>query len=600
MATSNRKRRSSARPHPTLRAAVLAAGVATAAIAALWLPKKLLAAEFWVGSSGPCTHATVGAALTAALANGPTADTIRLTGGSAHYPLTAPIVVSDDDITIVGGYGVCGNLTPSVNRAVLDVTGAADAFRVFGATPSTPGHLRLDTVTVAMDPGSGRALKIEANGSVEVYSASIASGHATDGGNIHLSGAGSLLEVRVNSNVVWGEADPGDGGGIYCEAGGQVVLESGSQIGGNLAQQSGGGIYLDDCDLTFTTWIEANPVPHGYTDIYENQATVGNGGGIAAVNGATVHAVGSHPDDPARISSNYANGTGGGIYAEGLGTEVFLTNGDLWDNRATGAGGGVSVASGALFEMDQDPIHCRRGRDCSRIRTNFTYSYGGGLVVGAGSTARVLRTAVTENYTKNSSGGAALAAIGAGANLLVEGAVIYNNDPNSFVGVESSRIASGSSASATVAFTTIVEETTSAATAVFENANAVAMSVQSSIVQASHTFTAVPPATQVRCAIVREAASLPAGSLMISTIVDPALIFRLSQPDDYALFQFSEAEEFCNTSTYTPTRPDLDGQTRGYDDPDFANILGPYDVGADEWRPEVFGDGFESGDSSGW
>lgn len=570
------------------------------ALVGVWLPGPLQAADYWVGSSGPCTHASVGAAFAAALANGPTPDTIRIAGGSAHYPLTALVEVTNDDITVIGGYSTCGNPVPSVNRPVFDVTGAHDAFRVFGPSAGASGRLRLDTVSIAMDPGAGRPLKIEDNGAVELWYASLASGHAVDGGNVHLSGANSRLEVRFHSAIYGGTASPGDGGGIYCEAGGQIVLESGSQVGGNSAQQSGGGIYLDACDLTFTTWVEAAAGPHGYSDIYENSAITGNGGGVAAVNGATFHALGAHPDDPARVSSNGAGGSGGGIYVEGAGTEALIANGDLWGNSATGAGGGAAVAAGAVFEMDQDPDHCRRGRGCSRIRTNYTYSYGGGLVVGAGGVARVLRTTVTENYTKVASGAAALGALGAGANLLVEGSEIYDNDPNGFTGVESSRIGAGVSATVTVAHTTIVEGTSGASTATFEVANAFSMSLQSSIVQANHTFTAVSPATQVRCAIVREAASLPVGSLGIATIADPALIFRLSLPNDYALFRYSEAEDFCDTSTYTPTRSDIEGQGRGYDDPTFGNLLGPYDVGADEWQAEVFGDGFESGDTAGW
>ena len=227
------------------------------ALVGVWLPGPLQAADYWVGSSGPCTHASVGAAFAAALANGPTPDTIRIAGGSAHYPLTALVEVTNDDITVIGGYSTCGNPVPSVNRPVFDVTGAHDAFRVFGPSAGASGRLRLDTVSIAMDPGAGRPLKIEDNGAVELWYASLASGHAVDGGNVHLSGANSRLEVRFHSAIYGGTASPGDGGGIYCEAGGQIVLESGSGVGGNSAQQSGGGIYLDACDLTFTTWVEA-------------------------------------------------------------------------------------------------------------------------------------------------------------------------------------------------------------------------------------------------------------------------------------------------------------------------------------------------------
>ena len=90
------------------------------ALVGVWLPGPLQAADYWVGSSGPCTHASVGAAFAAALANGPTPDTIRIAGGSAHYPLTALVEVTNDDITVLGGYNSCGDSVREVSRPVFE------------------------------------------------------------------------------------------------------------------------------------------------------------------------------------------------------------------------------------------------------------------------------------------------------------------------------------------------------------------------------------------------------------------------------------------------------------------------------------------------
>jgi hypothetical protein len=45
---------------------------------------------------------------------------------------------------------------------------------------------------------------------------------------------------------------------------------------------------------------------------------------------------------------------------------------------------------------------------------------------------------------------------------------------------------------------------------------------------------------------------------------------------------------------------DMDNQVRGWDDPTRPNLQGAHDLGADEWRPEIFSDGFETAGTNRW
>jgi len=49
-----------------------------------------------------------------------------------------------------------------------------------------------------------------------------------------------------------------------------------------------------------------------------------------------------------------------------------------------------------------------------------------------------------------------------------------------------------------------------------------------------------------------------------------------------------------------PTDHDFEDQVRGFDDPSEVNGLVADDLGADEWRPELFADGFETGNTLRW
>lgn len=553
---------------------------------------------FRVGVGTGCTHATLELAIAAAAANGPGDDEIFLT--SPAITLGGLIEINNQTLSVLGGFSSCAAVA-ATGRTTLTRTGPSDAFWVHGTATT---ELRLGEIDLVMGPSAGRGMLIEGPGSTTVYlnNSSVTEGQAPEGGNIWIGGASSLLYV-TDSVISLGQATVGDGGGIYCEAGAEVSLDQGSDLHTNSAAGAGGGAFVDGCHLGVSSgWdgIPGGPNSH----IYFNQALSGKGGGIGAVGGASVVLLGSEPSRHVDLSENFAlgvaGGSGGGLSLEGVGTQATIWNSWIDGNRSHQAGGGVYVGSGAYFMMGVNPLNCWPGRDCSELINNDSAaSGGGGIAVMPGAEAHIRQTEISGNYTGGGGSGAAMAITGAGAILNVEGCTIFHNFHAPPEGTESPRIFAGPASTLTVAFSTIVEDLVAPGMAVLQNNNAVSMRLLSSIVQASKTFTSVPPATQVDCVIVRETASLPLSATAVATVTDPALLFNLTTPTDFSILRDSQAEDFCDTSVYTPVTTDIDGQIRGYDDVPL-NAFGPYDLGADEWQPAIFAAGFESGDLLGW
>lgn len=560
------------------------------------IASRVEGAVFRVGVGVGCTHATADAAFAAADANAE-ADQIDLVGGL--YDLAGTIEITGDDVVVQGGFASCGDLVPSGTTLLRAAGAGADVFYVHGPADT---RLRLERVTVGHSVGvAGRGLRIEAGANVELAASSVADGEAARGGNILLSDAGTLLEIFDGSAILRGAATTDHGGGIYCEDGATIEGSGAFVVADNEAFDSGGGAYLDNCDLDlFPSSPAGSVVPDG--GFSENTALHGDGGGIAAVNGSTVEIKNNDWDFVAWLWANEApEGAGGGLYLEDAGTQAILRSVQVVENVAGGPGGGIFVTLGATLSMQLGYFgECQLGSTCSAIAGNrSTGSGAGGLGVTDGASATVLQTLIARNFNVGDFGGAAVGAYGAATSLTLEGCQLWDNDPGGGTGTLTSRIFAGNSAAVTVAFSTVVEDAGSEG--VFEVANASSVRFLSSIAQGAQVFLPVqPPATQVDCVVVPESASLPISATTWTVVTDPATLFVLATPEDFSLRRHSVAQDYCDTLVYSPLGADLDGEGRGYDDATEANVWGPYDLGADEWTPRLFADGFEDCGTCRW
>ncbi len=547
-----------------------------------------------VGVGTGCTHATLDSAFAAVVSNAATSDTIRIAVPSAV--LASAIEIDSDYVDVFGGFSSC-TASAATGTTDLHYTGPGpDAFWVHGAFNA---RIHFFDINVQIE-SPARLVRIEENGKVALLHSTVVGGVAPEGGNIWMKGASAHLLLGDDSQINLGVATAGNGGGIYCEAGGRISFEDRGYISANTASGSGGGVYLDNCE--FHVWSDLGGSPGGdFATIEGNEATTGNGGGIAAVNGSEVMLGGTEIGVELFLRNNEAaDGDGGGMWLSGTGTSAQLWNTLVLDNIAHGSGGGILVASGASLEMDTATEGCGDGRGCSVVGSNQVLtSGGGGIAVLGGGSATVKRTVIRDNYSPLSA--AAVGVTGAGSLVLLEGCEIYGNDLLDSALPDVSRLFAGDSAAMTVAFSTMVENVVAPGVGAIEVFNASSMRLLSSIVQATRTFELPPPpATQVDCTIVQETASVPGTATFVTLVASPAELFELATPTDFRILNPSAAVDYCDTFLYIPTTTDIEGFDRGVEEPAIPDFLGPFDLGADEWQAGLFLDGFETGDMSRW
>ena len=169
--------------------------------------------------------------------------------------------------------------------------------------------------------------------------------------------------AQVNNNEAYanGEADAGNGGGIFNSgAGSDVMVNSGADVNSNEADRDGGGIFNTlDGQVTVDgsgTYVKYNTA--GANGGYFNSAIGGNGGGI--FNDAMSAATDVTVSNGAYVNRNdaYANGeadagNGGGIFNSGAGSDVMVNSGAYVKyNEADRDGGGIFNTLGGQVTVD--------------------------------------------------------------------------------------------------------------------------------------------------------------------------------------------------------------------------------------------------------
>lgn len=531
------------------------------------------AAIFYVGIGTGCTHANVALAVAAAAANGPDLDIVRI--ASPALFLAGLVEVNDQSVQLVGGFPNCTTSAPTGRTQLNQINAATDAFWVHGANPDER-FFGLTNIDIVLGASAGRGLLLQDTENALLDNSTVEGGHAVYGGNLRMQGP-VFLQLVNGSQVLTGTAS-GSGGGIHCENGGDLYIDTYSGVESNVAEQNGGGIFGFGCTIASSGRL------------FRNRATA-RGGGIYAAGASTVQLTGGNPGFLSEVRENHADEYGGGLFLVDAGTTAVARNAMISGNYAPFAGGVWVGIGGTSFTMDVDPATCSVGRRCSYLTDNYSFDgTGGALLVAGGSFATVRQTTIRGNHTQNGDAATVASVIGT---LLIESCEIFDNVEV----IDASRFYV--TGTLTVALSTIVEPTTSAAD-VFWVWSGSSFKLLSSIVQALYTFHAPPVAANIDCVITREQGSFPAGGTFLTTVTDPTTLFMNSAAHDYRLKRNSVAQDYCDNGFYNPTDGDIENQARGYDDPTEANLIGPYDLGADEWRPDLFLDGFETGNTLRW
>ncbi len=381
--------------------------VALLAVAAFAHASTAVAAIYKVGTGSQlCDATTIDAAVAAAEAN-PGPDEVRLTR-SVSYAGKHIVVNTSQDLTIVGGFASCTSILPDSSQTVIDMT-AGGNFPVVRVnnTPTSVVKLRRLRLTGG-SAINGAGIYFYGNGTLETNDVAIDNNKASnDGGGIYFYGTGDSAKLiigektLINSNIA-----NGSGGGIFLHNGEMTMTAPGSSIFANIATQSGGGLRMvDGPDGT-----KADVGSNGYfslATIGSNEARIGAGVSVQGLVNAGTGRVTFTLLPGADISSNFASERGGAIDIQnyhGFGdfgdADGFVYGGILDSNIAPQAAAvyvghdddGLGDPRGSYFRMSDGAIIGNQTLNSTNVQTG-----GGVIVVSELARAEVSRTIIQDN-----------------------------------------------------------------------------------------------------------------------------------------------------------------------------------------------------------
>jgi len=423
-----------------------------------------------------------------------------------------------------------------------------------------------------------------------------ANGGFANGGGLFIGNPGDSLQVVLRDSTIIGNSATDGGGGIYCDSDQTSIrLESGGILE-NFSGGEGGGVFVaDGCHFASYagTRFDDGSVLAGVSF----NTAVGSGGGIFAINGATVTLNGhlgplglwGNTTDPATLAGNVSGFEGGGIFAAGPDTVVEIIDGDVRGNRAEGWGGGAIVVGGAALTSDLSGEDCWHAERCSRWRGNESEeARGGHIYLDSGGSVSLARGFFSGGRAFS---GTAIAASGAGTSVEVEGSYFHDNGqylPDEAWDFHILHFLDG--AEGRLLHTTFGANRvgnsalrTSGSTSSIEVRNSIVFQPGTPVFSSSDV-----PTISFSCVIGNESES----TFGAVDVLDPG--FRDAEGGDLRLSVGAGAVDRCIDAG--AMLPDSDHDARGWDDPAAPNLGGLFDAGADEQTQgdALFSDRFEA------
>lgn len=218
------------------------------------------------------------------------------------------------------------------------------------------------TLSSRLKIDNGASVTIDLNG----YKLDRNSGGSLNSSVIYLSNHSMLTVTDSSGNnsglITGGYAD--DGGGVYVGRDCIFIMKGGT-ISSNQAQYDGGGIYIEDGDLTNVS-LEGG--------IIENNHSNDDGGGIYIDEGAAVNISGN-----VVIRNNTSDNRGGGIYS--YDTWPTVTNCEISGNIAKKSGGGIYCSVDIDTSREFKLTNCNISNNEVAIEDE---NISGGTLVGGG------------------------------------------------------------------------------------------------------------------------------------------------------------------------------------------------------------------------
>jgi len=277
---------------------------------------------YTVGSGEGCSHGTIQSAIDAADAS-PGYDVIRLTRSLTYEP-EANSVVTDQDLSIVGGFETCTSPASDGIKTVVSGQGGAEepVFRIT-ANGAAIIKLRLLTITNGDEDGSGfgGGIYFTGTGNLEISESDITNNTAGYGGGILAVATGTNTELIIGNNTtISGNTARYSGGGIYIAGPLEMTMTAPSTIVafnqalGEDGSGYGGGMEVSGPAIAYI----GSPGSFGLPAFYANSARYGGGISVTAGNSdgadAKVELFTTDPALPVSVTGNSASESGGGIY----------------------------------------------------------------------------------------------------------------------------------------------------------------------------------------------------------------------------------------------------------------------------------------------
>jgi hypothetical protein len=308
-----------------------------------------------VGTDAACDAAAPAAAI-ALLPPGPPSlqHEIRLNRGDYRV---APLVISQRSVAISGGWIDCSDpdQPDDAQSALLPEPGIGERILSFDGGSTATELYRLDLRLLGIARGEEGGIALSGRAQLTLgFGTEIDDSRGAFGGGVQVigSGAGSALlwpRLRVTDGARIRDNRSNFGGGIHC-AGAVVLLEGARfEIRGNRALdggQLGGGIFAEDCILA---WIGGAPRNGDGAGIVANEARLGGGLYLSGDTGFSSY---DEPGAQPRVVANRASEHGAGLYvASGAQLNWSSRDFEIGANEAASMGGGLYLESGASGDL---------------------------------------------------------------------------------------------------------------------------------------------------------------------------------------------------------------------------------------------------------
>ncbi len=512
-----------------------------------------------------------------------------------------------------GGYSTCAlaiSGTQSENHSKWTNNGGAPIVNI--DTGLTNSIVVLDKFEIYNGDntisGQTGGIRVRGNVALAIARSLIHDNESKYGGGINLNGED--VRVTVTNSRIYNNSAL-DGGGVDCSNGASFTLLEQSTIRGNNSSRDGGGIYAAyDCQISIRSGDSESPFQADLGVV--GNTTLGQGGGIFISTGADVELIGNN-QHPASIVGNVSNIDtnsviigGGGVYLRGDGnipsdgTTFRATNARIDFNIAKHAGAGIAVTSGATFSMSRSEETCWDNDKCSslsqNILTDATGEGAAGYIYDV-STANISGTYIADNQANLS----AVFALNLVGTLRLEGNLIVGN--TSFTQPFASELFSlsgnnGLASNLDFYYNTMVDNNAGASFNLDGASSQQWLQIYNSIIRDQGeiitTNGAIDPFLNINCNYVHETDSFSVATTSVDNYnLSPDFVDTDSR--NYHLVANSLAQDLCSEDTIQSNYKDLNGNNRGYDNPNVLNLRGAFDAGAFEYITDdvIFSNSFD-------